>query len=126
VRALQKKNAYTDALSLVSSILKDSPDNAEAYTLMGQIYMAQADFARADEIFRTGSTLANVEAELFLSWAKALTYIDFHDLAIEKFKQAADINPYDGDIYENWAQTLKSLGRFNEASEVYRQASSYL
>ncbi len=125
-RALKEKKAYADALALLSSIMVQAPENAEAYAILGQVHMAQGNFAQADEIFAQGSKLPDLETELFLYWAKALSSLGLHEVAMEKFKQAADINPYDADIYENWAQTLKSLGRSDEASEVYKLASSYL
>ena len=125
-RTLKDKTDYTAALSLLSSIMAQAPENAETYAILGQIHMAQSNFAQADEIFAQGSQLSDVESELFLYWGKALNTLGLAELAMEKFKQAADINPYDPDIYENWGQTLKSLQRFDEASEVYKLASSYL
>ncbi len=125
-RALKEKRAYADALALLSSIMAQEPENPESYTILGQIHMEQGNFARADEVFQVGSQLDNVEAELFLDWAKALINLGFYDLAFAKFKQAADINPYDRDIYESWAESLKSQGRLAEADEVNRLSSSYL
>jgi len=125
-RAFQQESNYSEALAILTDIIKKEPNNVAAQTILGQIYMAQGDFAQADEIFRSASKMKNVDAELFLSWARALAYLGFHELALEKFKEAADMNPYDSNIYESWAQALKSLGRFNEASEVYKLASSYL
>ncbi len=125
-KALQKKGDYSQAQQLLNDVIKEIPDSVAAYTMLGQIYMSQGNFAQADETFLQASKLENVDSDLFLFWAKALSYLGFHELALEKFKEAAEINPYDGDIYENWAQVLKSIGRFNEASEVYRLASSYL
>lgn len=69
-KALKEKKDYPDALALLSSIMVQEPENAEAYTILGQIHMEQGNFARADEVFQAGSGLDNVEAELFLDWSK--------------------------------------------------------
>jgi tetratricopeptide (TPR) repeat protein len=47
-------------------------------------------------------------------------------MALEKYQKASEIDPYDEDIYELWGGTLKALGRFSEAADVFKRASDYL
>jgi tetratricopeptide (TPR) repeat protein len=125
-RALKAENHFEDCEEVLNRILQDHPKSARAYSLLGQLYLSQGNLVDADERFRLGSNLADSEAELYYYWGKTLALLGFHELALEKFEKACDIDPFDPDVYEAWGATLKSMGRFSDASEVFRKASEYI
>ena len=49
-----------------------------------------------------------------------------HELALEKYEKASELDPYDADVYDAWGAALKTLGRFGDAAEVYRRAADYI
>jgi Tfp pilus assembly protein PilF len=109
-------------------VLIEDPNNVTAHMLAGQIFMNQGRLVEADDMFRKASdgSASDGEASLFYSWGKTLALLGLHELAIEKYQKASEIDPYDGDVYEAWGAVLKFLGRFGEAAEVYKRAADYL
>jgi tetratricopeptide (TPR) repeat protein len=124
--ALKSQNRLVEALGLCQKIVLNETNNGGAFTLCGQIFMAQGNYVEADDMFRRAADLVPDDASLYFSWGRTLSILGFHELAIEKYQKASDIDPFDGDIYDSWGNTLKTLGRFNEAGEVYKKASKYL
>jgi tetratricopeptide (TPR) repeat protein len=127
-RALRLDNHPDESLQLLGRILDKDSNNAAAHVLAGQIFLTQGRLVEADDMFRKASDMQNGEAEsvLYYSWGKTLALLGLHELAIEKYQRASEIDPYDGDVYEAWGAVLKFLGRFNEAAEVYKRAAEYL
>jgi tetratricopeptide (TPR) repeat protein len=128
-KALKAENHADEALELLGRVLVEDPMNVTAHTLAGQIFMHQGRLVEADDMFRKASDDGNgsdADASLFYSWGKTLALLGLHELAIEKYQKASEIDPYDGDVYEAWGAVLKFLGRFGEAAEVYKRAADYL
>ena len=127
-KALKAENHPEEALELLGRVLNDDPNNGMAHTLAGQIFMNQGRLVEADDMFRkaSDSLQGDGDAGLFYSWGKTLALLGLHDLAIEKYQKASEIDPYDGDVYDAWGALLKLLGRFAEAAEVYKRAADYL
>jgi superkiller protein 3 len=127
-KALRAENYQNESLELLGRILNEHPDNSVANNLAGQILMNQGRLVEADDMFRKSSANKTEEpdASLFYSWGKTLALLGLHELAIEKYQIASEIDPYDGDVYEALGATLKLLGRFAEAAEVYKRAADYI
>jgi tetratricopeptide (TPR) repeat protein len=127
-KALKAENHQDEALELLSRVMVEDPNNGMAHTLAGQIFMNQGRLVEADDMFRKASTSSDGDgdASLFYSWGKTLALLGLHELAIEKYQKACEIDPYDGDVYDAWGAVLKFLGRFGEAAEVYKRAADYL
>jgi tetratricopeptide (TPR) repeat protein len=127
-KALKAENHQEEALELLGRVLHQDPNNGMAHTLAGQIFMNQGRLVEADDMFRkaSDSVEGDSDAGLFYSWGKTLALLGLHELAIEKYQKASEIDPYDGDVYDAWGAVLKFLGRFGEAAEVYKRAADYL
>ncbi|MBI2811197.1 MAG: tetratricopeptide repeat protein [Candidatus Melainabacteria bacterium] len=125
-KALRAQNKLTEALSLLEAMFQVDPNNGPALVLTGQIFLAQGRFVEADEQFRVASTAFDGDAILYYSWGKSLSLLGLHELALEKYAKASEIDPYDADVYEAWGAALKTLGRFGEAAEVFKRASEYM
>lgn len=125
-RALRAQNRLKEAEELLVRILETDPQNGEARVVLGQVYVGQQRFAEADEMFASASTIYDGEQPLFYYWGKTLSILGLHELALEKYAKAVEIDPYDADVYDAWGAALKMLGRFQDAAEVYRRASEYI
>ncbi|HEY9792966.1 MAG TPA: tetratricopeptide repeat protein [Candidatus Obscuribacterales bacterium] len=126
-RSLRAQNKLDEASQVLAQLLQQSPHNGAGRVLLGQIFLSQGKLLEADEQFRTGSELSSEgDVALYYGWGKTLGLLGMHELAIEKFKLANEIDPYDGDTYEAWGATLKVLGRYQDAAEVFKRASEYL
>ena len=77
-------------------------------------------------MFTAAAQLFEGDSNLFFAWGRTLAALGLHEMALEKYEKASEIDPYDGDTYEAWGATLKALGRFSEAAEVYKRAAQYI
>jgi tetratricopeptide (TPR) repeat protein len=125
-RALRAQSRLDEAAQVLETLLRDYPRNGPALVLQGQIYLSQGKLLEADERFRAASLLFDGDVLLYYGWGKVLGLLGLHELALEKFQNANEIDPYDGDTYEAWGATLKVLGRYQDAADVFKRAAEYL
>ncbi len=125
-RALKAQNRFEEAESVLATMVAQHPNNGFAHVLEGQIFLSQGKLLEADEKFRAASLLYEGDVSLYYGWGKCLGLLGLHELALEKFQKSNEIDPYDNDTYEAWGATLKTLGRFAEAGDVFKRAADYL
>ena len=127
-QAFREQGRHDEALELVSAVINANPGNATARIVAGQVYLLQGRFMEADEMFREADQASDGDPDpgLFFYWGKALALLGMHELALEKYEKASELDPYDADVYDAWGAALKTLGRFGDAAEVYRRAADYI
>jgi tetratricopeptide (TPR) repeat protein len=125
-RALKEQNKLDEALELIASVITQDPKNPGARIVAGQIFMSQGRFVEADQMFREADEHCDGEPVLFYCWGRTLSLLGLHELALEKYEKASELDPYDADVYDAWGATLKTLGRFSDAADVYRRAAEYI
>lgn len=125
-QALKAANKLDECEQIVRRLLGMNPQFGPAHSLLAQLAMNSGQLADADEHFLKASMLYEGDVPLFYSWGRCLCLLGMNELALEKFEKAAEIDPYEGDTYEAWAEALKTLGRFADVAAVYKQAQEYL
>jgi tetratricopeptide (TPR) repeat protein len=96
-------NAALQYESILNSLASDSPDNANLYFYLGQLYYARRDYNKAIEQFNKVLTLQPQNTEMMYFLGALYVEIERGDKAIETFKNALKIDPdHDG--------VLNSLG----------------
>ncbi len=125
-QALKAANRLDECEQMVRRLLAMHPQLGPAHSLLAQLSMNSGQLADADEHFQQASQLYEGDVPLYFNWGRCLCLLGMNELALEKFEKAAEIDPYEGDTYEAWAEALKTLGRFAEVAAVYKQAQEYL
>jgi len=125
-QALKSANRLDECEQIVRRLLAMHPQLGPAHSLLAQLAMNSGQLADADDHFLKASVLYEGDVPLFYNWGRCLCLLGMNELALEKFVRAAEIDPYEGDTYEAWAEALKTLGRFADVAAVYKQAQEYL
>ena len=122
-RFLYRRGRYEEALVLLERVVELSPDNAEAYLLIGacQDYLGDMDASLA-------ATLKSIE--LFPSRAGyrdlglAYSYMGNYELAVVAFERAVKLGPDDHYAWSSLANAYAMLGDMEDASrEAYDRAT---
>jgi TolB-like protein/class 3 adenylate cyclase/Tfp pilus assembly protein PilF len=123
-RFLYRRGRYEEALEFLERVIELSPDNSEAYLLMGacQDYLGDTDASLA-------ATLKSIE----LSPSRAgyrdlgLTYLSMgeYELAVEAYEQAVGLGPDDHYSWSSLAHAYGLLGNREEDSRLaYERATT--
>ena len=77
-------------------------------------------------MFRIAVNLNDNEADTYLYWGKTLSMLGMEEFAIEKFEKGNQIDPFNAEIYEAWANSYKKIENFEKASQIYQMATEYI
>jgi len=119
--ALIRLGRYQEAEPLVGRILQLDPQSAMAWLNKGLIHQAAQAHEQALGCFETAWRLAPHSADIASSLGCALHRKGQSAQALEVFNQALSTTP-NAELWNNKAQVLADLSRFDEAEQTYRQA----
>jgi tetratricopeptide (TPR) repeat protein len=114
--ALITQGRYEDAHYAAWRLLRVKPDAAESYVVAGDVFLAEKNYAGAEEHYMKALKMDGTVAVAWnnLGNIKALNR-DTLEQALVCYKKAAEYAPDDGDIQDNAARLLLKLGRGQEA-----------
>lgn len=78
------------------------------------------------ENFKQNLEKVNKDEVSLYMWGSALSSLEEYSEAMEKFKEALNINPDYYEVYSGWADTLFKLERYEEAIDYYEQSDNIM
>ena len=110
---------FAEAATQLEKLLPSLPKSFEVHELLGLVYTAQSQDAKATEHLEIAVRLKPDSAEARTNLAANLTHLGKLDLAGEQFRKALALEPHDYDANHN-------LGEFYIQSEKIADAVPYL
>jgi len=121
-KTAQEFGNYVEAEAIWRSVLELSPNNAEAYSNLGDALAAQERLEAATDAYRQAIQLNPSLAEAHTGLGFALLGRGQFEEAQASFAQAAEINHRNAETHDNLGQILQSQGRLEEAIREYQLA----
>jgi len=120
-RSLESR-AFQKAIDIFVSILRDEPENGNAYLNLGKAYVQMGRMQEAVNALLKAAELlpGNVEAYLLLSQAYAGT--GSHDDALMTLRKAESLFPDEPYVPFKLGMLLGEMDRLNESAEAYSKA----
>lgn len=114
--ALWQAGRLADAADGISQFLDDSPSDASAWKLLGQIRFAQQDFTHAAQAFETAvHHAAELDLDTLLNWGASLASSDDLSKALLPFESATRIAPDSVQAHRYLGQAHYVLSQWHEA-----------
>lgn len=120
--ALLQSNRLEEAKMLFAHICDISPEDADAWHRLGNIYGMLGNIDEAGNCCRKVIALQPDHSEAHANLGNVLFYKGRHDEAIAHYQTALRINPGNAVAHNNLGNALKSTGRLDEAMESYKRA----
>ncbi|WP_395687187.1 tetratricopeptide repeat protein [Caenimonas koreensis] len=119
--ALHSAGKLKQAEAAYRQLLDRSPDNADAWHLLGGVYLQSSDFVQAEAHFRHALTLR--EDPLFLlNLSRPLEAQRKWDEAVQVARRAIELLPESIDMRHRLGEVLLQAGRLEEAEQAFRAA----
>jgi Flp pilus assembly protein TadD/peroxiredoxin len=121
-----KTNDFEKAWASAEKLEQDSPERASAYIIKGEIL---AKKGKAEEAEKQWTIAAKKKTALKYQQARVKNRLGLkmarrgqNKEAIELYRQAEDIDPYNIEATSNKGLALEKAGQLNQALDAYRQA----
>ncbi|MFP4432003.1 MAG: tetratricopeptide repeat protein, partial [Spirochaetaceae bacterium] len=113
---------FETAESILSRYLESSPEDSDAYLLLGSILAGDKRYDEAAEVFRKAISFDAGNVEAFNNLGVVLRLSGQNDAAIRAFTQALSLDGSRADIHYNLGNLYKVSGEQGKATEHYRAA----
>lgn len=121
-KTAQEYGDYVEAEAIWRRVIGLSPNNAEAYSNLGDTLSAQGQLAAAADAYRQAIQLNPNLVDAFTGLGFALLGQGQFEEAQDAFDQAAEINHRNAEMHDNLGRMLQSQGRLEEAIREYQLA----
>jgi serine/threonine-protein kinase len=120
--AMLPEAAYSKAKEAVSQALAIDDGLGDAHATLGLIrFVADFDWAGAEEAFRRALELNPSSAESYDAFGLMLAAMERHDEAIAMRRRALELDPLHPIVASDFATTLLRAGRYDEAAHEARR-----
>ena len=113
---------YPEAASQLEKLLLDAPQSFEVHELLGLVYSAQSQDARASEHLKKAVSLNPKSAPARTNLAANLMRLRNPELAQAEFKKAAELDPQNFDTNHNLGESYVRSGKVAEAAPYLEKA----
>jgi tetratricopeptide (TPR) repeat protein len=113
---------YTEAATQLEALLRQAPDSFDAHELLGLVYSAESQDARANEHLEKAVRLKPDSAAARTNLAANLSRLGKFSLAEAQFKKAAELEPHNFDANHNLAESYVRAGKIAAAIPFLEQA----
>jgi tetratricopeptide (TPR) repeat protein len=120
--ALYHAGQFADAASQLEDLLPHVPKSFEAHELLGLVYAAQSQDAKAIEQLQIAADLKPDSPAARTNLAAALVRAGKPALAGEQFRKALDLEPKEFDANHNLGEFYIQTGKIAEATPLLEQA----
>ena len=120
--AYSKNGDIDEALQILSTIVQQHPDYAQAHNNLGIVYTQQKRFSEAAKEFDAALQLDPANDSVRLSYVKALTALLQYDRAAPLIHEYLQRHPHDFDALYFSGVVERGLGNYAEAEKSFRQA----
>ncbi|MEJ2182353.1 MAG: tetratricopeptide repeat protein [Nitrospirota bacterium] len=102
--------------------IRNSPERAELYASLGDLYFEQQDFARAADEYEEALKRNPQDADTYNDLGLALHYLGQEDKAVETLRKGTDADPSYQRIWLSLGYVLLSSGKTREARDALERA----
>lgn len=120
--AYSKNGNVNEAIQILSGIVKEHPDYAQAHTNLGIVYTQQKRFSEAAREFDAALRLDPANDTVRLSYVKALAALLQYDRAEPLIKEYLQRHPHDFEGLYFTGVVERGLGNYAAAEKPLRQA----
>ena len=122
--SLLSRKAYLEAHALCVEVLKTTPDNAEAFYLLGLLTSDHANFGLAEELFRAALERAPDHAGAHAQRARCLIALSRRAEAVDAARRAGALLPEEAFTLDTVGVVLSRAGLHGEALPFYARATT--
>jgi Trypsin-like peptidase domain/Tetratricopeptide repeat len=120
--ALEGNKDWSSLLDLAGQWVRSAPDNARAWTSMGNAYSGLAQFDQAIRAYRKA---LQIDPSIAMTWNNLLGLdrpLERRDDEITAYHQALRINSIDANAWNALGLAYRRINRHNDAVTAYREA----
>lgn len=119
---LYEAGKFTDAAVQLEKLVREVPESFEVQELLGLVYAAQSQDARATQHFRKAVRLKPDSSPARTNLAANLARLGKMDLATEQFKKAVELDPRSFETNHNLGESYVRSGKVSEAAPFLEKA----
>ncbi len=119
---LEKEGNLEYAKELYASILRDNPQNIEAYCSLARIYKKLKKYLFAESILESAIDIDPKNYLVLINLANLYRDMRKHKKAISFYAKAINIMPSNPEGYNNLAINYEMMGAFDKALDSYKSA----
>jgi tetratricopeptide (TPR) repeat protein len=123
-KAYEKLNRPDQAEAVYKHAIALRPNYWRGYDQLGGLYFRTADYAKAEQMFRTATEKDPQSFRSYSNLAAALSFQEKDTPAVEALQKSIALHPT-ADAYSNLGAALFKLRRFDEAAKEFRRASQF-
>src|SRR5438093_6102469 len=113
---------YSEAAAKLENLVREAPESFEVQELLGLVYSAQSQDARATQHLQKAVHLKANSAPARTNLAANLARLGKLDLATEQFKKAVDLDPRNFDTNHNLGEAYVRSGKIADAAPFLEKA----
>ena len=113
---------YPEAASKLENLVREAPESFEVQELLGLVYSAQSQDARATQHLQMAVHLKPNSAPARTNLAANLARLGKLDLATEQFKKAVELDPRNFDTNHNLGEAYVRSGKIADAASFLEKA----
>jgi Flp pilus assembly protein TadD len=120
--SLYESGKYSDAATQLERLVREVPESFEVQELLGLVYAAQSQDARAAQHLQKAVSLKPDSAPARTNLAANLARLGKLELATEQFKKAAELDPKSFETNHNLGESYVRSGKLADASPYLEKA----
>ncbi len=113
---------YAEAAAKLENLVREAPESFEVHELLGLVYSAQSQDARATPHLQKAVLLKPDSAPARTNLAANLAHLGKFDLATEQFKKAVELDPRNFETNHNLGESYIRAGKISEAVPFLEKA----
>ena len=113
---------YAEAAAKLENLVREAPESFEVQELLGLVYSAQSQDARATQHLQKAVRLKPDSAPARTNLAANLARLGKLDLATEQFKKAVELDPRNFDTNHNLGEAYVRSGKIADAAPFLEKA----
>lgn len=122
---LEQSDRFDEAVALWTTVLQESPENANAHDALGDLHSRKGDLVRAADHYKRAAALNPENAEPQANLANTLLQLKKVDEAIVAFRAALKIAPHVTPMRTRLASILLQQGKPAEAAAEFQVVLRY-
>lgn len=115
------KEDYSASENILLKGLKLNKNNFELSYTLARLYYHVKSYEKAIQFFNVCIEITGAQSDLLNRLALCLEEVDQIENALKQYEKSLSINHYHIDTAFNYGNLLRSLGKFNEAKEIYQK-----
>ena len=117
VEILIQQQKYAAAKDILSTLLKEDPNNIYVLSLLAEVYLQQDNYEAANQLIDNAISMAPYASHLFHIKARIAIQLEQLDEAEQYTSQAIELDPYDADYFALLANIKLVRKQFEVALE---------